>query len=236
MAFFPISQPAQALNLPKTDAVDAQMLARFGAERQLEATSEFDPVRAELAEITGRRAQLKRMETQEKNRLDKARHPEVRQDIKDQLEILVLRIKGIEKAIKTHIQAHQHLDAANTLLRSIPGIGPVASACLLAHMPELGTRCRRKIASLGGLAPRARDSGKWRGHRFIGDVRRLIRQTLYLAAVNLMRKGSPFEKAVTDMRAKGKPGKVIIIAIARKLLTIANAVIRNASPYHPETA
>ena len=224
----------RSLNLPKTDAVDARMLARIGAARRLAARPIFDATRAELAELTGRRDQLKRLETQEKNRLHKASSGTVRADIETALHDLARRLRRIEAAIAAFIGRHPDLDRKARLLTSIPGIGPgigpVTASILIALMPELGSLRRKQIASLGGLAPRARDSGRWRGHRYIGDGRRHVRCALYMAAVSQMRKTSPFHSFVQALRDKGKPGKVIAIAVARKLLTIANAVLRDNTP------
>ena len=222
---------ARSLNLPKTDRVDARMLARLGAERQLAPSPGFDAAGADLAELSDRRDQLKRMETQEKNRLRKARSEPVRADIRAVLDSLRQRIGGIEAAIRAFLDDHPPLARKAALLETIPGIGRVTSATLLAHMPKLGQLDRRAAASLGGLAPRARESGKWQGHRHTGDGRRHIRRALYMAAVSTMRRNGPYAAFVDRLRAKAKAGKLIAIAIARKLLTIANAILRDEVPF-----
>ena len=230
---------ARSLGLAKTDRVDAAMLARFGAERRPEADAVRDAARVELALLTRRRDQLKRMQVQEKNRRADDLPSAVRGDIDAVLRVFARHVARIEKAIAALLRAHPHLDAQARLLRSIPGIGPVAASALLAHLPELGTCDRRAIASLAGLAPKARDSGKFggkfRGKRFVGDGRRQVRKALYMAALYAMRQPELFEAMAQRMRAVHKPGKVIVIAIARKLVTIANAVIRDQRPFeHPE--
>lgn len=222
---------ARSLNLAKTDRVDARMLARYGAERRPEPTPPGQVARAELAELVGRRHQLKRMETQEKNRRAKSRLRAVRADIDGVLTGLATRIRRIERAIRVHVAAHRGLARDAALLATIPGIGPVASSVLLAAMPELGTMDRRQAASLGGLAPRARESGRWKGTRHLGDGRRIVRRVLYMAAVGQTRRNSPFAATVERMRKAGKPGKVIVIALARKILTIANAVLRDQKAF-----
>ncbi|MDF0603959.1 IS110 family transposase [Psychromarinibacter sp. C21-152] len=222
---------ARSLNLPKTDRVDAKMLARLGAERSLPPSPAFEAARAELAELSGRHDQLKRMETQEKNRLKKTFSAAVRADIRDQLRGLARRIARIEAAIDTFLKDHPDLAAPLRLIESIPGVGRVTAVVLVALMPELGACDRRQIASLGGVAPRARESGKWRGRRFVGDGRRRVRQALYMAALSVIRSGHIAPDLVARMRAEARPGKVIAIAIARKLLTIANAVLRDGVPF-----
>lgn len=222
---------ARSLNLPKTDRVDARMLSRMGAERRLAPSACYDAARAGLAELNMRRDQIKRMETQEKNRLAKAASASVRADIRSLLSVLAGRIKRIEAQIAAFLQAHPDLAGQVRRLESLPGVGRVVSVTLLCHMPELGRCDRRQIASLGGLAPRARESGQWRGRRFIGEGRRHVRRALYLAALSAMRVGGICPDMVNRMRAAGKPGKVIAIAVARKLLTIANALIRDRNMY-----
>jgi len=223
----------RSLNLPKTDRVDAAMLARLGAERRLDPSPGFCAARATLAELTGRRDQLKRMEVQEKNRLAKTFDDTVRADIEDSLDLLAQRIRRIDAAIERHLAAHPELARNAALLETIPGIGRVTAATLLATMPELGTLDRRAVASLGGLAPRARESGKWRGHRFTGEGRRHVRRALYLAALSAMRANSQLGRFVQRLRERGKAGKTIAIAVARKLLTIAGAVLRDGKPFQP---
>lgn len=222
---------ARSLGLAKTDRVDAAMLARFGAERQPEADAARDPARVELAVLTRRRDQLKRMQVQEKNRRTDDLPAAVRGDIDAVLRVFARHVVRIEKAIAVLLRAHPELDAQARLLRSVPGFGPVVTSEILAHLPELGTCDRRAIASLAGLAPKARDSGKFRGKRFVGDGRRQVRKALYMAALNALRLPTPFNAMAERMREAGKPGKVIVIAIARKLITIANALLRNQTPF-----
>lgn len=209
------------------------MLARLGAERRLAPSPTVTPERvelAELAELVSRRDQLKRMQTQEKNRLAKAVSAVVKADIRAALAMLARRIARIEAATEAFVAAHPQIARADRLLRSVPSIGPVTSLTLLATMPELGQADRRAIASLGGLAPRARDSGRWQGRRSIGQGRRHVRRALYMASLSAIRHEALCPDLVARMRAAGKPGKVIAIAVARKLLTIANAVLRDETP------
>lgn len=227
---------ARSLNLPKTDRVDARMLARLGAERRLEPSPGFDPARAELAELWGRRDQLKRMQTQEKNRLARTRSAPVEADIEALLRHLARRIARIEAEIAAFRVRRPEIDRKARLLETLPGVGPATSTALIAHMPELGALDRRAAASLGGLAPRARESGGWRGRRHTGDGRRHVRRALYMAALGAMRGAGPLAAFVQRLRANGKPGKVIVIAVARKLLTIANAILRDGVPFRTKPA
>jgi transposase len=226
---------ARSLNRAKTDRLDAQTLARFGAERQPAPDAPLDPAREELRDLVQRRDQLKRMEVQEKNRLARCRHPLVEADIRGELATLAGRVARIEAAIAEHTANHPELTAADRLLRSIPGLGPVSAMVLLAYLGELGRIDRRAIASLAGLAPRAHESGRYRGKRFLGDGRRQVRRVLYMAATSAMRHPGFLAAFIDRMKAAGKPGKVIVMAVARKLLTIANAVLRSDKPFRKPT-
>lgn len=224
---------AQSCNLAKTDRVDAQMLARFGAERQLEPDPPSDPARAELGLLAQRRDQILRMQTQEKNRLAETELVLIRRDIRASLRTLAGRLARIEAAIRAHLTAHPELSAQADLLCTIPGIGQVTAVELLAHLPQLGRLDRRAIAKLGGVAPRSNESGRHKGRRTLFPGRRHIRKALYMAALSGMRHPALFGGAATRLRAKGKPGKVIAMALARKILTIANAILKTGKPFRP---
>lgn len=224
---------AQSLNQAKTDRLDARMLARMGAERRLEPAPMRSAEAEALADLAQRRDQLKRMETQEKNRLSTCADKTIAADIRASLRALARRIARFEALIRAHIATHEKLDRKARLLRSVPGIGAVSTTTLLAHLPELGEIDRRAVASLAGLAPRARDSGKFRGQRRLGAGRRHIRRVLYMAAVAIWRAPGPFADFIRRLSAAGKPAKVILMAIARKIVVIANAVLRHNTPFKP---
>lgn len=226
---------ARSRNRAKTDRLDAALLADFGRERRLAPDPVSDPAREALRALVQRRDQLKRMETQEKNRLAGALAAGapalVLRDVRAGLAALARARARIERAIEEQIAGAATLARDAELLRSIPGIGPVTAATLLAWLPELGRVGRREVASLGGLAPRARDSGKFRGKRFLGDGRRAVRRALYLAALSVLRRPGFLADAVARQREAGKPGKVIVVAAARRLLVVANAILRKGEPF-----
>lgn len=222
---------ARSLNLAKTDRVDARMLARLGAERQPAPDPCSDPVREELRALSHRRDQLKRMIAQEKNRLGDARHPLVMRDIRAGIAGIERRIAAVDQAIAEHIARHPALAGDAALLRSIPGIGPVAATEIMAHLPEAGRVGRREAASLAGLAPRAHESGKSQGRRRLGDGRRHLRRAMYMAALSALRHPGFLSGFVARMKADRKPGKVILMAVARRLLVIANALLRSRTPF-----
>ena len=226
----------RSLNRAKTDRLDAAMLARLGAERQPAPDAQLDPAREELRGLVQRRDQLKRMETQEKNRLSDCFLALVARDIRAELANLARRIERIEQAIANHLARHPALGVAERLLRSIPGFGAVTAMTLLAHLGELGSVDRRAIASLGGVAPRAHESGRTRGRRFPGEGRRHVRRALYMASLSALRHPGFLADFVARMKAAGKPGKVILMAVARRLLTLANAILGSGIPFQPRNA
>ena len=207
--------------LAKTDKVDARILARMAQALELKPDTVIDPARKRLSELVSRRDDLVKAITAETQRLSMAR------DIKCMLAALKARRAAIETEINSAIKASQQLCAQRERLCSAPGIGPVASAMLLARLPELGHVDRRAIASLAGLAPHACDSGHRRGRRHVRGGRACVRRVLYLAAFVATRHNPQLMAMRQRMQDAGKPPKVAILAAARKLLTILNAMVRN---------
>lgn len=216
--------------LAKTDRVDARVLARMGAALDLPATIPLSPARSRLGDFLRRRRQLVDMRKAEKLHRHSAGQPEIAQAIETMIDLLSQQIAQLDRQIAGFIAQDQTLSEQARLLTAVPGIGPTVLATLLGELPELGTLCRRKIASLAGLAPHPRESGTWRGARRIWGGRRKVREALYIAALNASRR-IPVLTAMRDrMRAKGKAPKTILIAVARQLLVILNAMIRKRQP------
>ena len=217
--------------LAKTDKVDACVLAHMGRSLELKADVPVDPARKRLAELVGRRDDLVRTITAETQRMAMARDTYVRLDISYVLNILKARRIALEKEIATAIREASDLAEQADRLSSAPGVGPATAAVLLARLPELGRVDRRAIASLAGLAPHACDSGHRRGRRHVWGGRSDVRRALYLAAFVASR----FDPGLKAMRQKlqqdGKATKVAILAIARKLLTRLNAMMRDGCNY-----
>lgn len=213
--------------LAKTGRVDARVLAEMGSALDLRPARPVDAGRRRLAELTARRDDIVGSITAETHRLAMARDAFVRRDIGRMLGVLRGRRAAIEKEIARHISSCEKLSTDAARLRTAPGVGQTIAAVLLARLPELGQLDRRAIANLAGLAPHACDSGHRRGKRHVWGGRADVRRVLYIAALVASRR-DPVLKAVRDrMQAAGKPPKVAILAIARKLLTILNAMIRN---------
>jgi transposase len=213
--------------LAKTDAIDARMLAAMAQSLNPAAFVPKSQDREDLAELHTRREQLVRMRSMEKVRLDGLVSGGIRSSIERHIDMLNADIEDIEAGIAGLIARSQELSSTGTALRSIPGIGKVAAATLLAHLPELGRLTPEAIASLSGLAPFNADSGQFRGKRKTRGGRRRIARILYLCAVTAMRSDSIFAITYKRLIAKGKPAKVALIAVARKILITANAIIRD---------
>mgnify|MGYP003460133462 FL=1 len=147
------------------------------------------------------------------------------------IEVLDGEVEEIEADIRALIKAEQEISDDAQLMRSLPGIGPVACMQLIAQMPELGQVGPKQIAALAGLAPFNVDSGTYRGKRKIGGGRKRVRDALYMAALNAVRRADPFKAFYTRLRQAGKPAKLALIAVARKLLTVLNAMMRDRKPY-----
>lgn len=224
---------ARALGLiAKTDAIDARMLAAMGQSLALAPTPPCSAARQRLAIVHQRRDQLVAMRQQEKLRLIDAVEEE-RADLEDHIAWLDAKIGVLEARRDALLRDDVELARLHRLLRSIPGIGPVAAATLLALMPELGSLSPKAAAALAGLAPFNVDSGRFRGKRTIRGGRRRVRKALYMAAVTAARSRSRFGAFARTLRDNGKPFKLANIALARKILVTANAVLRDQKPFCP---
>jgi transposase len=218
--------------LAKTDAIDARMLAAMAQCLRPGADGTTDPAREQLADLHKRRDQLVACRKQERTRMAST-GADLLEELMQHIAWLDQAIQRIDRRIVALIAGQQALQNAQRLMRSVPGIGPVCSATLLALLPELGSRSPKAIAALAGLAPFNVDSGKFRGARKIHGGRRRVREALYMAAVSVTRTQSLFARTYRAMREAGKPAKVAIVAVARKLLVTLNAIIREQQPFHP---
>jgi transposase len=217
--------------LAKTDAIDARMLARMGQILPLRPEAASGQGRETLTALHKRRDQLVADRAGEQVRL---RETQDQQDsLQRHIAWLNAEIAHFDALITAAIAEHEALAADVRLLRSVPGIGPVAAATLLALMPELGSLSPKAVAALAGLAPFNADSGQFRGMRRISGGRGRVRRALYMAALAAARSKSRFGRLYREMRDKGKPAKLALIALARKLLVTLNAIIRDRKAFQP---
>lgn len=214
--------------LAKTDRLDATVLALFAERVQPAVRPLSDAATAELAALITRRRQVRDMLTMEVNRLPLAR-TRVRRGVQAHITWLKRRLAETDDDLRQAIEASPVWRVQEDLLRSVPGMGPVVARTLLALLPELGHLNRKQIAALAGVAPFARDSGTWRGHRVIWGGRAQVRRALYMAALVASRHNPVLQALYTRLRAAGKPAKVALVACMRKLLTILNAMLQDGT-------
>lgn len=220
--------------LAKTDQLDAGILALF-AERVRPAPRPLPDAAAQLLDaVLTRRRQLLEMLGAEKNRLGFAPRP-LHRGIREHIRWLERQLDDVTAALAAQIEHSPVWRAKDDLLQSVPGVGPIVSVTLLGELPELGTLTHKQIAALVGVAPLARDSGTLRGKRMVWGGRASVRTARYMAAL-CGRRWNPHLRSFDErLRAAGKPKKVALIACARKLLTILNAMLRdNACWASPE--
>ncbi|MHC4067727.1 MAG: IS110 family RNA-guided transposase [Planctomycetota bacterium] len=216
--------------LAKNDRLDAQVLACFADRVRPPIRPLKDAETRALQAWVTRRRQLIGMLTAEKNRRSRAQGT-MRDHIDAHIAWLEDQVRTIERDVGDAIQRMPVWRERDCLLRSVPGVGPVATTTLIAELPELGTLSRRQIASLVGVAPFNHDSGRYHGQRRIRGGRPSVRQALYMAALAGIRWNPAIRSFHRRLRAAGKPPKIAITACARKLVTILNAMMREQTPW-----
>ncbi len=226
---------ARSLNLlSKTDKQDAYLLARFAQSRHLAPDEPANPNRESLACLLKRREQLISMITMEKSHFEHA-PADIAVEIRDNIAQLQARVKKLDKDIDDGITSNPDFSVQDKIQQSIPGVGPILSATLIAHLPELGKLNRKQLAALVGVAPFNRDSGAFRGQRHIHAGRRNVRRALY----NVMRSAITWNPVVKKWferyRTAGKAYKVAVVACMRKLLTVINTMITTATLWNPRS-
>jgi transposase len=219
--------------LAKTDALDAQVIARF-AEAVRPAVRPLPAEHAQrLGELVARRRQLVEMLGAESNRRRLIRDRTLQRRLNAHITWLERALRDLETDLHDTIRSSPAWRETENLLRSVPGVGPITASTLLAELPELGHLDRRQIAALVGVAPFNRDSGTLRGRRMIQGGRRPVRRVLYMATLTATRHNPALVTFYQRLRATGHPKKVALIAALRKLLTILNAILRDRRPWQP---
>jgi transposase len=214
--------------LAKTDALDAAVLVRFAAAMRPEPRALPTPEQERLAALHTRRTQLVEKRTSERNQLQTVTDALIVRTIKQMIKTIDQQIALLEAEAAEVIAQHRQLERSFEILTSIPGIAAVTAGVLLSHMPELGTLSRQAVASLAGLAPFNHDSGTQRGQRHIRGGRTMVRSALYMAALSAVQHNKVLREDYERMvQQSGKPPKVALTACMRKLLTIANALVRD---------
>ena len=217
--------------LAKTDALDAQIIALFAERVRPEPRPISDADSLILAELAARRRQIVEMIGMESNRQRQARDPRVRSSIEATLKILAAQLSGLDGDIDGTVKGSPVWRAIDDLLTSVPGVGEITARTLIAGLPELGKLDRRRIASLVGVAPVNRDSGKMRGRRSVTGGRGDVRSVLFMATLVATRWNPVIRQHYLALVARGRPKKVALVACMRRLLTILNAMVRTNTPW-----
>jgi len=215
----------------KTDPIDAAVIAHFAEATNLEPRPLPDEATRLLADLVARRRQIIEMIVAESQRQRRVTVPRLKKSIARLLKALEKELASLDTDIDDAVRGSPAWREKEDLLASVPGVGPVIARTLMAELPELGQLGRKQIAALAGLAPFARQSGQWRGKSFIGGGRTTVRSAVFMGAM-VAKQHNPILKAFFDrLVAAGKPKMVAIIAVARKLLTILNAILRDGRPW-----
>jgi transposase len=215
----------------KTDPIDAAVIAHFTEATKPEPRPLPDQATRLLADLVARRRQIIEMIVAERQREKRITIPRLKKSITRLLKALEKELATVDTDIDDAVRGSPAWREKEDLLASVPGVGPAIARTLIAELPELGQLGRKEIAALAGLAPFTRQSGQWRGRSFIGGGRTTVRSAVFMGAM-VGKKHNPVLKAFFDrLIAAGKPKMVALIAVARKLLTILNAILRDNRPW-----
>ena len=217
----------------KTDRLDAELIARFASAMSEKARPAPSAKQLEIKSLAARRRQLADMAGDEKKRLKQAFDAAAVDSIRHTVALLTGEKKRIEARLVAAIGADAETARLFGILVSIHGIGPAIAAGLIADLPELGQLNRHEIAALAGVAPQARQSGRSEARARVKGGRPHVRTALYLAAFNARRVEGPFKDFYRRQRAAGKPYNVALIAVARKIVVLANSLAKEGKPWRP---
>jgi transposase len=217
--------------LAKTDKIDAGVIAHFAEMAKLEGKPPADAQRSELRALLARRSQLVEMAKSERQRGARADNKLSRRSCQKIVRQLEAEIAHVERAIGKLVDGSPLFQTREALLKTIPGVGKVVARTFIAELPELGTVDRQEIAALVGVAPINQDSGKWRGRRMIKGGRPQVRSPLFVACLSAIRHNKPLSAFYRRLVDGGKVKKLAIVAVMRKLVVIANAMMKSGRPW-----
>jgi transposase len=215
----------------KSDPIDAFVIARFAEAVKPEPRGIPDEAARLLAELVGRRRQILEMLVAERQREKRAANPRVTKSLARTIKMLKKELVDVDRDIDTAVRGSPVWREKEDLMVTFPGVSNILARTFLAEVPELGSLDRRRIASLAGLAPYTRQSGRWKGKSMIGGGRAAVRTALYMAALSASRYNPALKLFYQRLLASGKPKMVALIAVARKTLTILNAMLRDQKPW-----
>lgn len=220
--------------LAKTDAIDAKAIAQFARDIKVQPRRLPDEKTLEMQQYIARRRQLTVMIASEKNRLKKMRVAKLRANINDIIEYLQSKLKEVDNDIDRFIKDNPLWLETAEILKSVPGIGDTTARTLVMELPELGHITRRQIAALVGVAPMNRDSGKFKGRRFITGGRMHVRNALYMASLSAIRFNPVIKTYYRRLKELGKESKEALVACMRKILIIINSMVKNKMTFQPD--
>jgi transposase len=216
----------------KNDPIDAAVIARFAQATKPQVRALPDEATRLLADLVARRRQIVDMMAAERHRRGRTTRRRLLRSIDRLLAALQKELSEIDAEIDAGVRGSPMWRETEDLLASVPGVGPVTARTLIAEMPELGTLGRRQIAALAGLAPFVRQSGQWKGKSMVAGGRKSVRTALFMAALVAGRHNPVLKAFRRRLIAAGKPKIVAVVAVARKLLTILNAILRHRRPWN----
>ena len=211
----------------KTDRIDAAVLTAYGQALQPTPTPARTPIEQQLNELVRRRVQLLELLVAQRQQAEALTLPSLRRQAKSLVRRLQADLEAIEKELQQLRRQSPTLNERVEKLQSITGVGTLTALAVLAELPELGTLNRRQAAALAGLAPHPRESGNWQGRRTIGGGRPAVRRALYMAALVAAHSNAQFKVFYQRLRAAGKPFKVALTAVMRKLIVLMNQLLKN---------
>jgi len=220
----------------KTDPIDAAVIAHFAEATKPQLRQLPDEKTRFLADLIARRRQIVEMLAAESQRARRISDHRLTRSITRLRKALEEELAELERLIADHMRRSTVWVEKEKLLASVPGVGKTIARTLIAELPELGSLDRRQIAALVGLAPWTRQSGQWRGKSFIGGGRKTVRSALFVGAMVAARYNPQLKQFRDKLVAAGKPKLLALVAVARKLITILNAILRDRRPWQPLSA
>jgi transposase len=217
----------------KTDPIDAAVIAHFAEATKPQLRRLPDEMTKLLAELIARRRQIVDMIAAEGQRARRVSDHRLAQSIARLRKALEKELAELDRSIEDHMRGSPVWVENEKLLASVPGVGKTIARTLIAELPELGSLDRRQIAALVGLAPWTRQSGQWRGKSFIGGGRKRVRSSVFVGAMVAARYNPQLKQFRDKLVAAGKPKLLALVAVARKLITILNAILRDRRPWQP---
>jgi len=218
--------------LAKTDPIDARVLALYGLKTtDLRLYVPPAPEALALRDLRTRRDQLQQMLFAESNRLEHARHLSVSRSLKAHIASLRKALAALEAEIAACLKASETLARKARLMQTLKGVGPATVAAILAYMPEIGAFTKAGAACMAGLAPINDDSGKLKGPRHIEAGRAAVRKALYMPALVAIQHNPVMRLFADKLKRNGKPAKVVIAAVMRKIIVTLNAIVRSGEPW-----